>query len=217
MNTADMRIGDDVRAELDFEPRIDVDRIVVTVENAAVSISGNVEYYAQRVLAEETVKRVRGVAAVTSQLTILPPSLWDKVSDTELAARAINILRWVTDEGYRLTLSVRDGRILLTGAVDHHYQKVEAERALQTLRGVNAITNSIAVRRRTPPAGAATVIAEAIRRHAELCGATVGVDVAGSTVTLGGQVATWRQRDLAEMRAWALAGISAVDNDITVG
>lgn len=216
MNAADTRIRDEVLAELDFDPAIDVTGIGVTVSDGLVTLSGHVERYVETVMAERAAKRIRGVKALALNLAVRRQGCLDKYADSELAKCASDILKWTTASGYRLTVSVDAGRIHVTGIVCNKYQREEAMSALRRLFGITSVTDATIERKHALPVDAKERVAAAIRRRAELAHAAIRIDVAGSKVTLDGDVDTWRQHSLAEDAAWALPGITAVDNNIAV-
>ena len=75
---SDEALRDRVRQALAFEPSIDDLHIDVTVENGVVMLNGYVETYAQKLAAEHTVQRVKGVRGIArkSRCGRLRPSSW---------------------------------------------------------------------------------------------------------------------------------------------
>jgi len=61
-----------VQEELDWQPSIDAADIGVTVEQGIVHLVGHVSNYAQKVAAENAVKRVKGVRGFVEDLQIHP-------------------------------------------------------------------------------------------------------------------------------------------------
>ena len=95
---SDEALRDRVRQALAFEPSIDDLHIDVTVENGVVMLNGYVETYAQKLAAEHTVQRVKGVRGIAEiRCGRLRPSSWP----TTVAARA---------EHHRVGSTVPDGR-----------------------------------------------------------------------------------------------------------
>ncbi len=211
----DTRIRDDVLSELDLEPSIDASGVGVAVKNGVATLSDHVPSYLQKVTVEKAAKRVKGVKAVALDLEVRLPGM-SKRADDEIAARAIDILKWSTTVGERITIVVEDGRIKLNGNVEFYFQKEEAERVVRRLSGVTGVTNLINVRPRLAPTDVRNRIAKAFQRNAELESAAIQVDVRDSSVTLSGQVKAWHERKLAEDAAWAIPGVTAVHDNIIV-
>ena len=72
--------------ELDFEPSIDSANIGVAVENGVVTLSGHVATYAEKIAAERTVQRIKGVKAIAQEIEVRYPDQ-AKRSDDEIAQR----------------------------------------------------------------------------------------------------------------------------------
>lgn len=212
---SDTRIRDDVLDELDFEPSVDASGIGVAVKNAVATLSGHVPNYAQKVAAERAARRVKGVRAVAIDLEVRLAGD-AKRADDEIAERAANILRWSTGIGEKVKAVVENGWVKLSGEVDYFYQKQAAERAVRQLSGVVAVSNLIAVRPNVRAGDIRERIAKALQRNAELESAGINVDVVGGDVTLSGRVKAWHERRIAENAAWAIPGVTAVHDNITI-
>ena len=212
---ADARIRDDVLEELDFEPSIEATGIGVAVKDGVVTLSGHVPSYAQKMGAELAAQRVKGVKAVAMDIEVRLAGD-AKRADDEIAERAVNILRWSAGIGERVKAVVESGWVKLSGEVEYYYQKQAAERAIRQLSGVIGVSNLISVKAGVRPTDVKERISKAFQRSAQLDSASITVDVAGSAVTLSGRVKAWHERKLAEDAAWAIPGVTAVDDNITI-
>lgn len=211
----DSRIRDDVIEELDFDPSVDNKGIGVAVKNGIVTLSGHVPSYAHKVAAELAARGVKHVKAVALDIEVRLPNE-AKRADDEIAERAINILRWSAGITDRVKVVVDSGWIKLTGEVEYYYQKQAAERAARQLSGVTGVTNLITIKSNVRPIDIKGRIARAFQRNAALESAAIKVEVSGSTVTLSGHVKAWRERKIAEDAAWAIPGVTAVHDNITI-
>lgn len=211
----DTRIRDDVQDELDFEPSVEAASIAVAVKDGVVTLAGHVPSYAHKIAAEIATRRVKGVKAVALDLEVRLPGD-AKRADDEIAERAVNILRWSSDASDHIKTVVDSGWIKLTGEVDYYYQKQAAERAVRQLSGVVGVTNLLTIKAGVRPLDVKEKIAKAFQRNAELESAGISVDVAGSKVTLSGRVKAWRERTIAEEAAWAIPGVTSVEDNITL-
>jgi osmotically-inducible protein OsmY len=202
--------------ELDYQPSIDAADIGVAVESGVVTLTGHVGSYAEKVAAEEAVKRVRGVRAIAQEIEVRYP-FSKKTSDDEIAKRAVDILGWdvrVPDE--RIQVKVQKGWITLTGEVDRHYQKQAAEEAVRRLSGVVGVGNLITIKPAVQPADVKKRIEEALKRSAQGEAGNIRVSVKDGKVTLEGKVKAWYERQLAEQAAWAAEGVEAVEDRIQI-
>ena len=69
---------------------------------------------------------------------------------------------------------------------------------------------------RPVPADITNRITDALRRQALHEAKRVQIDVDGSTVTLHGQVHSWRERNAVQAAAWAAPGVQSVNNELRV-
>src|SRR4051794_35111483 len=72
-----------VQSALDWEPSLDASDVGVSVDEAVVTLRGNVGSYAEQLNAERVVQRVFGVKAVANDLLVHIPSAYQR-TDTEL-------------------------------------------------------------------------------------------------------------------------------------
>ncbi|HEY2533006.1 MAG TPA: BON domain-containing protein, partial [Xanthobacteraceae bacterium] len=157
-----------------------------------------------------------GVKAIAEEIQVRLPSD-TKHADDEIAARAVNILKWqVGVPADRITVKVEEGIVTLAGEVEWGFQKTDAESAVHKLSGVVDVLNEI---RLAPAVHAHEVkekIQKALQRSAELEALGITVQSDGGKVVLRGKVRAWYERDLAEQAAWSAPGVTAVEDHLTV-
>jgi osmotically-inducible protein OsmY len=143
---SDDSIRDDVLSELTRDPRITSTEITVTVKDAVVMLSGFVSSYWEKDEAENATKRIHGVRAVANDIRVRPTALR---TDPEIARDAVCALEsHVGIPAESIKATVEDGWVTLEGTVDWPYQKILAESAVKSLRGVVGIINNIEHRAR---------------------------------------------------------------------
>jgi osmotically-inducible protein OsmY len=64
MIKTDLQLKKDVEDELQWDPKVNAARVGVSVQNGAVSLTGEVDTYPEKWAAEEAAKRVEGVRAL---------------------------------------------------------------------------------------------------------------------------------------------------------
>lgn len=213
----DIQLQHDVIEELMWDPTVGRAEIGVAAKDGVITLSGEVDTFAQKFAAEQAAKRVGGVRAVAEELTVKLPSAAER-SDTELAHAAVNALRWdiqVPDD--RVTVRVEDGWIALEGTVEWQYQRTAAERALRYLTGVKGLTNLITVKPRVSAADVRAKIETALERSAEIDAQRIHVEALNGTVRLTGRVRSWAERNDAEQAAWSAPGVTKVEDRLLVG
>jgi len=213
----DAKITQDVLDELFWDPSVTVADLTVSTTDHCVTLSGTTSTYAARLETEEATYRVSGVREVDNQITV-DPSIFGMRSDEDIATdiRTALFLDYAVPDD-RITVSVLDGNVILTGTVDWYYQRLAATDDAAMIKGVTFVDSQVTVMQ--PEASAEDIssgIARAFARNAELDDDDVDVDVDDGHVTLSGTVETWGEYDMAEDVAWRSPGVTSVTKDILV-
>ena len=197
-------------------PGVNSTHIGVAVNHGTITLSGQVDSYPEKRLAEHAVLRVRGVTAVAEEITV--HTRWGDVTDTDIAREAGQALdRSVSVPDGMVTATVHNHIVTLAGQVPWHYQREAAEQAVRHLKGVTNLLNLITIRPTASAAGIKTAITAALVRGAQTDGrnTTVTADAAGA-VTLEGSVHSWSERTDAEHAAWSAPGVTDVTNRLRI-
>ncbi len=211
---SDSELQRDVMDELKWDPRVDHAQIGVTAKGGVVTLSGFVPTYAEKMAAEKAARRVKGVRAIAEEIEVRFASD-PKTADAEIAKRILDSFAWnVTVPDDRLTVKVERGWVTLGGKVDWHYQKVAAHKVAGKIGGVKGIGNLIEVQSRPSVTDVRDRIMAAFKRSSVVDASHINVLVDGSTVTLGGKVQGWNERQVAERAAWSAPGVTRVDDNI---
>jgi len=212
----DEQIQRDVFAELKWDARVMPNEIGVSVKNGIATLTGWVNTYSKRWAAEDAAHRVRGVVAVVNDIEVKLPSSAER-TDPDIAAAAIHALRWdALIPMEKITVTVSKGWVRLEGEVERQYQKVDAERVVRRLTGVQGVTNLIVVKPRVTASDLKRKIEEALVRSVKTDAEHITVEVEGSKAILKGMVRSWAEKEEAERAAWLAPGITEVDNRITI-
>ena len=213
---SDAQIKQDILDELVFEPNIDETQIGVIVDDGIVTLSGVVNEFHKKALANKVAKRVIGVKAVAEDIEVKYGDDYKK-TDKEIAKAAVNTLEWnASVPKEKIMVFVEDGYIYLSGKVPWNYQRSSAKRTIQNLLGVKGVVNNIEI---LPEAKADNIeeqITMALERSANLQAKGIRVLVDDDTVQLKGRVHSIKERELAEKSAYKALGVRHVQNDIVV-
>lgn len=207
----------DVEAELAWDPAVKSTAIGVAVKDGVVTLSGHLETYSEKWSVQKALRRIEGVKAIALELDVrLSPD--HQHSDTDIAQAAESALKWNTlVPANAIRVTVDKGWITLQGEVEWDFQRRSVEKAVRDLRGVVGVSDEIRIRQRAIPTDLKSRIEDALTRQAVREVNRMDVSVAGGTVTLRGNVRSWRERQAAQGAAWAAPGVRVVINELKVG
>jgi osmotically-inducible protein OsmY len=213
---SDLELRQDVLDELEFEPSVNAAHIGVMANKGVVTLTGFVTSYAEKAAAERAARRVKGVKAIAEEIEVRLPSD-TKRSDDEIAARALDILKWqVGLPADRIKVKVEKGIVTLTGEVDWQYQKTDAQYGVHKLTGVIDVVNQILVAAPVRASEVKQKIQKALERSADVEASRITVQTEGGKVVLSGKVRAWYERDIAERAAWSAPGVTEVQDHLVV-
>lgn len=212
---SDLDVQTLVREELDWAPDVDAAGIGVAVEDGTVTLSGEVDSYAERLAAKRAALRTRGVRALVDDLRIHPKADWI-VTETDVAKEVDRALTAAGNVPDTIKAEITGHDVTLVGLATWEYQRHAAQRAVQYLRGVRTVSNMVALTPRASAPDAEARITRALMRNAQLDAARIHVAVTGNAVTLTGTVRSWTERAQAENAAWSSPHVTEVRNHIVV-
>lgn len=208
-------LKDAVVDELAWTPSVNSTHIGVTVDHGAVTLSGEVDTFPERLAAEKAVLRVHGVTTVAEEVTV--HNRWTEATDTDIAREATEALERAVDVPMdSVQAVVHDRFITLSGPVMWQYQREAAERAVRYLKGVTGVVNDITIRPSARAVGLRDALSAAFVRNAQLEVKNITILTQGGAVTLEGSVHSPAERRSADIAAWSAPGVTGVVNHLQV-
>ena len=212
-----------VRQSLDQDGRIVANAIAIRTSFGDVTLDGSVYSHYEKKIAEQDATNVVGVACVTNNLSVRA----DQRSDWAIADDVrFNLHTDAVTEGFDLSVSVNNGTVTLTGKVDSWSQFSHAYNVASGVRGVKAVIDNISVSEANNTNGTNwkrdADLLKAVKARLRTSWTTwwvlskINVTVRNGVATLEGDVGTWKERQEAGDLALHTAGISEVDNRLTV-
>jgi osmotically-inducible protein OsmY len=212
----DNQVQQDVTAELKWEPAVHAARIGVEVKDGVVTLSGQVDSYAEKLHAERAAQRVSGVKALATDLKVHLTGI-SKRTDADIAGAVENVLEWTTSPpAGAVKVKVEKGWVTLTGTVDWWYQRETAKDSVRYLLGVVGVSNEIAIKPTVSATAVKSDIEAALKRTAVADAKKIKVDVHGSDITLSGSVHNWAERESVTTSAWGTPGVRNVTDNMTL-
>lgn len=138
---SDSEIAHEIVNALKWNWEIPNDAVKVKVENAWVTLEGELQWNYQRETAKRLVDNLLGVSGVTNKISI-KTELHDKI-EKDLVMAAIN-RNWAVNSD-EIEVKVVDKKVILTGLVRSLYQKHQAEKAVWSTPGVWFVENNLEV------------------------------------------------------------------------
>jgi osmotically-inducible protein OsmY len=212
---SDAQIRADVAEELFCETRVDDQEIAVSAHEGTVTLRGTVGSLGAKLAAARAARRVAGVRAVDDELEVRLLA-GHRRDDAEVRGAVLTALSWNVLVPESVDADVQNGVVTLSGTVDHHHERDEAEATVRNLRGITEIHNRIQVRSHGMASDVGDRIAKAFRRSAEVDADNVRIEAIDGTVTLAGIVDSWAEHDAALDAAWATPGVSDVNDRLEI-
>ena len=219
-----MKSDDEIRKNVIEEIQWDLQltkiapQIGVTVKNEVVTLSGNVDYYGQKLAAEKAAQRVKNVKVVAMDIEVKSAGTSDAITDSKIADAVHKALTWHSAVNEDLiSIKVEEGWIYLDGTVNWEYERKAAERAVENIRGVKGVINKVKIKNKKVEAvEIMKKIKAAFHRHATVDSANILVNSTDGKVKLTGTVRSWTERKDAEDVAWSMPGVTDVENKLEI-
>jgi len=126
---------------LDWNSLVPRDKIKVLVDNAWITLDGEVEYFYQKEEAECAVRNLLGVRGVTNEIQIKP-----LVRPSDLRNKIEQALERAAElDAKKISVEANQGKVTLRGKVRSWAERSEAEHAAWAAPGVTNVKNEIRV------------------------------------------------------------------------
>lgn len=140
---ADADVAEAIDDALLFDPRVLSTNVRVEVDDGVATLSGKVSDLAAKRAAADDARNTVGVWKVRNRVKVRTD---EPQTDAELLSAvtaAIDRDPYVSQ--YDVLVSVRNGRVTLSGAVDSHFEKAQADLAAAGIEGVTNVNNNLVV------------------------------------------------------------------------
>ena len=212
-------LKNEIKAQLDWDSRIDAEDINVEVKNGTVILTGSVPTYTAYKAAADSVYSISGVNVIDNRLMVRYPPKEQLPLDEEIESNIKNVFKISPDfSGLELSVSVKDGWAAISGVVDAYWKKKKAKDLAWDMAGVVGVHNNISI---VPTKDLldgiiAKEITDAIDRNPFVNSKDVDVMVENGKVTLTGIVPDKNARAAAVNSAAHTKGVTDVENNLVI-
>ena len=211
-----LQLQNEVQEAINWEPLLKPRQITVEAFEGMITLSGIVESYIKKSIAEDVTKKIAGVKAVVEKIKV-KINTEDEKSDVEIACDVLRALKANTSIPFdRLQIEVENGHVILDGNLEWNYQRNAAQKAASNIDGIKVLTNNIIIEVISPDEVEKAAIEQAIARNWAMNNHDVQVYVSKNEVTLHGIVHSFYQKEEAERMSWNAPGVRTVKNEIII-
>lgn len=221
----DSQIREDVISALLADPVTESFEVDVNVDDGIVTLTGEVDSYTEKNVAEEVAERVKGVVDVENALNY---KLVTDRTDVDIKEDVRYRLKSQAsiDSGL-VTVTVQDGNVTLEGSVASAAEKSQAETETWLVSGVKSVTNNLEVKwwldGGTDEWGVGwddedmeRAIENALETNPRVMSFDIMATVEGGVATLTGTVDNLEAKRAAEEEAQNMLGVWRVKNYVRV-
>lgn len=215
MSRSDGEIRTELESELRWQPGLNALDIAVLVTEGCATLSGHARSLAEKLQAENAIKRVPGVLAVVNGICVCDGE--QTLSDPEVARTALRALRAQLPcvlESIKLVVSA--GQVLLEGNARWHFLVEQAAGIISQVPGVTRVIDAVCIQRDAQSEQVRDKIVAALARSAQVDGNAVNVTSEEGTVTLSGRVRSLAECEETLRAAWSTPGVVRVNNEILI-
>lgn len=132
----DTELAEAVRAALKWHVLVPEDRIITTISNGVVKLSGKVDYASQREDAARAVGQLDGVCAVNNEIELAAPTVSPDILRSAIEGA---LERHATREAKRLKLDIDGGKVIVSGSVESLAERLAVVGAVWGTSGVQTV------------------------------------------------------------------------------
>jgi osmotically-inducible protein OsmY len=125
--------------QLEWSTSIPKDAMTVTVRDGWITLDGELEWWYQRIAAEDVLKDMAGVKGIRNLVTIRPLLIAEDIASAIRSA----FDRHAMLDARKIEVETEGSRVILSGRVANSTEREEAERVAWAAPGVHAVDNRI--------------------------------------------------------------------------
>lgn len=212
----DDEIREFLTAAFRIHPYISLGHLTVEIQESVVGLYGKVPHLKIKKEAERVVQHTRGVAWVENFIKVRPKR---SLSDEDIKRKVNRALARNAYVNHRnITAWTFNGKVFLAGTAHSNFEKQEAERTIENLKGVIEIESQISVKETwlwKPDKIITKDVKDELWWSPFIDSEEITVQVKDGTVTLSGTVDSWWEREMAVRNAYQ-GGAKYVESELLI-
>ena len=206
----------DVSNSLKWESPITNSNVIVISDDGEITLTGVVDNFTKRTLAETNTRKITGVKSVINKIYVVFDN-WEEKKDVAIKAEILTSFRWNWNTlNDTIKVRVLNGWVTLSGELEWHYQREAAKEAVINLIGVKGVSNYISIKSQVDTEIKSTSLRLALENHYALDSKNIEIEVLDSKIILKGTVDSWYQKEIAKQIAWKTPGVLHVIDELII-
>lgn len=206
----------DVSNSLKWESLVTNSNVIVISDDGIVTLTGVVDNFTKRTLAENNTRKITGVKSVINKIYVVFDN-WEEKKDVAIKAEILTSFRWNWNTlNDTIKVRVLNGWVTLSGELEWHYQREAAKEAVINLIGVKGVSNYISIKSQVDTEIKSTSLRLALENHYALDSKNIEIEVLDSKIILKGTVDSWYQKEIAKQIAWKTPGVLHVIDELLI-
>ena len=206
----------DVSNSLKWESLVMNSNVIVISDDGIVTLTGVVDNFTKRTLAENNTRKITGVKSVINKIYVVCDN-WEEIKDVAIKAEILTSFIWNWNTlNDTIKVRVLNGWVTLSGELEWHYQREAAKEAVINLIGVKGVSNYISIKSQVDTEIKSTSLRLALENHYALDSKNIEIEVLDSKIILKGTVDSWYQKEIAKQIAWKTPGVLHVNDELII-
>ncbi len=206
-----------VRDKLNWDNRIDVKQIEVSIINGVATLKGCVFTYPEKILAEIETQMLPEIESVVNDIETIFPDSYEIPSDQDLKDTLFCLLDANSEiEPSDVKVSINNGNIVLKGTVNSYWKADKIKEMVSKISGVISVVNNITIvpEERMSDDEIANSLVVVIQNSVHVDAHKINIKVEDGIVTLSGTVLSMSEYDAAMDIVKSTKGVIDIVNDL---
>lgn len=206
-----------VRDKLNWDNRIDVSQIEVSIINGVATLKGCVFTYPEKILAEIETQMLLEIESVVNDIETIFPDSYEIPSDQDLKDALFCLLDANSEiEPSDVKASINNGNVVLEGTVNSYWKADKIKEMVSKISGVISVVNNISIvpEEKKSDDEIANSLVVLMQNSVHVDAHKINIKVEDGIVTLSGTVLSMSEYDAAMDIVKSTKGVIDIVNDL---